>query len=347
MIDFNNLQAQIEDLRRQYNVAGISVAVTDREKTLFAEGFGIESAERPVLTVTPDTRFKIASISKMITAITCMHLVDRGLLALDKPIKTYVPWLKLSCPEAEETMTLRHLLCHGSGLSGELRKDGPRDERYLETSLQEMLPEMQMFSRPGDGVFLYSNYGFVLASYAAQKVTGKTYSQLAKELVLSPLGMEQTHYHLGQIATYPLALPHRENAKGELYVEHRVSSVESRFGSGEVFSTPSDLCKIVRLLMNGGVSDSGERILSENAVREMLAPQILRDDGDRHGLGIHIRNFDGMCLCGHTGWLPPYRASLFFDKEQEIGIAITLNTDKPDIRDDIMKEILCGKEEEK
>lgn len=340
MIDFAKLREQIEIWRKRYNVAGISVAITDKERTLFAEGFGTESVERPVLAVTPDTRFKIASISKMITAITCMRLVDAGLLALDEPIKTYIPWLKLSCAGAENTMTLRHLLCHGSGLSGELRKDGVRDERFLEQGLQELLPEMKMFSQPGDGVFLYSNYGFVLLSYIAQRVTGKTYSQLAKELVLEPLGMEHTHYHLGEIATYPLALPHRENEAGELYVQHKLSSVETRFGSGEVFSTPADLCKILRLLMNGGLSDSGERILSESAVREMLTPQIIRDDGDQHGLGVHIRDFDGVCLCGHTGWLPPYRASLFFDKEREIGIGITLNTDKPDIRDDIMKLIL-------
>lgn len=342
-MDFAKLQEKIEALRKEYNVAGISVAVTDREKTLFAEGFGTESVERPVLAVTPETRFKIASISKMITAITCMRLVDQGLLDLDKPIKVYVPWLKLSDPVATETVTLRHLLCHGSGLSGELRKDGPRDERYLEDSLQKMLPEMKMFSRPGDGIFLYSNYGFVLASYIAQRVTGKIYSQLAEELVLKPLDMAQTHYHLGQIATYPLALPHRQTKEGMLYVEHKVSSVESRFGSGEVFSTPTDLCKLLRLLMNAGVSDSGERILSENSVREMLDSQILRDDGDHHGLGIHIRNFEGICLCGHTGWLPPYRASNFFDREKNIGIAITLNTDKPDIREDIMRAILFRK----
>ena len=340
MIDFVKLREKIEDFRKQYNVAGISVAVTDKEKTLFAEGFGIESVERPVLTVTTETRFKIASISKMITTITCMRLVDQGLLALDTPVKTYVPWLQLSDPVATETVTLRHLLCHGSGLSGELRKDGLRDERCLESSLQEMLPGMEMFSRPGDGIFLYSNYGFVLLSYIAQRVTGKTYSQLAKELVLDPLGMPHTHYHLGEIVTYPLALPHRENEAGELYIRHKLSSVESRFGSGEVFSTPADLCKILRLLMNYGISDSGERILSENSVQEMLTPHISRENDDHHGLGIHVRNFEGLCLYGHTGWLPPYRASIYFEAEQSLGIAIALNTDKPDIREDIMRLIL-------
>lgn len=339
-MELTELQERIENWRKQYNVAGISVAVTDRQGILFAEGFGTESVERPVLQVTRDTRFKIASISKMFTTIVCMRLVEAGLLWLDEPIKTYVPWLTLSRREAEDTLTLRHLLCHGSGLSGELRKDGPRDERYLEPMLREMLPELKMFSLPGEEVFLYSNYGFVLASYIAQQVTGEIYSALAYRLVLSPLEMHCTHYHFNEIATYPWALPHRERGDGTLFVEHRISSVESRFGSGEVFSTPADLCKIARLLMNGGVTDSGQRLLSEESVREMLTPQILRDDGDRHGLGIHIRNFDGGVLYGHTGWLPPYRASLFFDDHRGIGIAVTLNTDKPDIRDDIMRVIL-------
>jgi hypothetical protein len=92
--------------------------------------------------------------------------------------------------------------------------------------------------------------------------------------------------------------------------------------------------------MNRGVSDSGERILSENSIREMLTPHTPRENGDHHGLGIHIRNFEGMCLYGHTGWLPPYRASIYFEAEQSLGIAIALNTDKPDIREDIMRLIL-------
>ena len=164
MVDFTILSQQIEALRKQYQVAGISVAVTDKDQTLFAQGFGTESVERPFLQVTTQTRFKIASISKMITGIVCMRLVEQGLLSLDTPIKTYIPWLTLSRPGAAETVTLRHLLCHGSGLSSEIRKNGPTDERYLEEMLKNLLPELEMFSLPGEAVFLYSNYGFVLAA---------------------------------------------------------------------------------------------------------------------------------------------------------------------------------------
>ena len=340
MNNITNLAEQIEKLRQQYGVAGFAVAVTDRKTLLFSQGFGTESVERPFLQVTDQTRFKIASISKMITGIVCMRLAEQGLLTLDDPIITYIPWLRLSRPGAAEAVTLRQLLCHGAGLSSEIRKDGPRDERYLEEMLQNLLPELEMFSMPGENIFLYSNYGFVLASYAAQRVTGKTYSALAKELVLDPLGMNCTHYHFNEIATYPWALPHRENDRG-LYVEHTVTSVESRFGSGEVFSTPSDLCKLIRMLMNGGVADNGQRIMQEESVLEMLKPQILRDDGDHHGLAVHIRNFEGATLYGHTGWLPPYRASLFFEPGKNVGIAVALNTDKPDIRDDIIRAVLA------
>ena len=81
-MDFTMLSQQIEALRKQCQVAGISVALTDKDQTLFAQGFGTESVERPFLQVTPHTRFKIASISKMITGIE-IHpgaTIGRGLV---------------------------------------------------------------------------------------------------------------------------------------------------------------------------------------------------------------------------------------------------------------------------
>ena len=80
MLNHQHLSDYIEIKRQEYNVAGIAVGVTDRAQTLFAKGFGVESVERPALKVQPDTLFKIASITKMITGITIMKLVEDGLL---------------------------------------------------------------------------------------------------------------------------------------------------------------------------------------------------------------------------------------------------------------------------
>ena len=100
-----------------------------------------------------------------------------------------------------------------------------------------------------------------------------------------------------------------------------------------------DLSKLIRLFLNLGVTDSGERLLEEKSINMMLTPQIKRENEDYHGFAIHIRKFGNRYIKGHTGYLPPYRASLFFDQEKEIGAVVLLNTDKDKIRDDILKII--------
>lgn len=337
----DSLKAKIQALYSANNIAGMSVAVTNKSQTLFSEGFGVESVERPVLKATPTSLYKIASVTKVITGLTIMKLVEEGKLSLDTPVIEYVPWLTLTRAEASKNVTLRHLLCHGSGLSSEIRKNGPKDERYLEERLKQILPELEMLSFPGEGKFLYSNYGFVLASYIAQTVTGKQYSRLATEEILLPLGMDKTFYDLNVYATYPIALPHVTDENGNLVVKHIITSDATRFGSGEVFSNVDDLSKLIRFFLNYGVASDGTRVLQKKSIEEMLTPAIKREGEDYHGLAIHIRKFGDRYIKGHTGYLPPYRVSLFFDTEREIGAVILLNTNRDEIRDEILKLVLC------
>jgi len=332
MFDSATLHEKLEALRLRDNIAGMSVAVTDSNGLIFSEGFGVESVERPVLKVTPHTLFKIASITKMINAITVMRLCEQGLLDLDTPIKNYIPWFELPREGAAELITLRHLLCHGAGLDEKIVYGCPRDERYTAQTLREILPTLPVHSLAGEGKFLYSNYGFVTVSCVVAAVTGELYTDVARRLTLEPLGMTNTFYHAENWCTYPVALPHKADEKGELKVIHRLPSEATRFGSGEVFSSGEDLCKIARLLMRKGISDNGERLLSKESVNEMLKVQIDRKDGSFHGLGIHIRDIGNHRTFGHGGWLPPYRGWLCFDPELDIGVAILYNTDIDNLR---------------
>ena len=138
-------------------------------------------------------------------------------------------------------------------------------------------------------------------------------------------------------STYPVALPHVKDEQGNLKVKHIISSDATRFGSGELFSNVEDLSKLIRLFLNKGVADDGSRVLEVKSIEMMLTPQIKRDGEDYHGLAMHIRKFGDGYVKGHTGYLPPYRASLFFDTEKDIGAVVLLNTDCDEIRDDILK----------
>lgn len=255
-------------------------------------------------------------------------------------MKEYIPELELSRDGSADIVTLRHLLTHTAGLTEDIYPNGPRDERCLGQRIRELFPTMEMFSMPGDGVFLYSNYGFVLASYLAERVTGKTYSELVKENILNPLGMDRTFYDINEWCTYPISLPHGENDDGSLRVIHNITSEGTRFGSGEIFSNVIDLCKLMRMFLRSGVSDCGERIISEKNLEEMLARQVDRKDGGWHGLGIHHRKYGDHVCYGHTGWLSAYRTNMFVCPEKDCGVALMLNTNRDKIRDQMMTTIL-------
>ena len=85
MIDKNALDRYLQNVMEEHNIAGMSVAVTDKNGVIYANGFGVESTERPVLRSTPETLYKIASVSKVFNAANIMCLLDQGLLDLDTP----------------------------------------------------------------------------------------------------------------------------------------------------------------------------------------------------------------------------------------------------------------------
>lgn len=339
MLDKTALDNYLQNILEQHNIAGMSVAVTDKDSIIYANGFGVESVERPQLKSTPETLYKIASVSKVFNAANTMCLLDQGLLDLDTPVKHYIPELELSKPGAADIVTLRHLLTHTAGFTDDIYKNGPRDERDLGRRVAELFPTLKMFSMPGDGVFLYSNYGFVLASYLAERVTGKTYSALVKENIIQPLGMDKTFYDIHEWCTYPISLPHKETADGSLSVIHNITSEGTRFGSGEIFSNVLELCKLERMFLRGGVADNGIRIISEKYLAQMTARQVDRKDGGWHGLGIHHRDYGSHTCYGHTGWLSAYRTNMFVCPDKGCGVVLMLNTNRDKIRDEMLATI--------
>ncbi len=334
----------IGQLQQKHQIAGLSVAVTDKEKIIYAKGFGVDSIERSEVPASAQSMYRIASVTKVVTGITIMRLVEQGCLDLDEPIKKYVPWLSLSRPEATEQMTLRHLISHTSGLPTEYDPIGSRDEENLEKSLQEGLPGVELESLPQEGVYLYSNWGLRLASYVAQRAGGKLFSELAEELVLKPLGMKRTTFHLYVAATYPLSLPHIKDEEGKLQVVHRINENATRLGSGGLYSCVEDLCKLARFLLNGGVVDNGERILSSESIEEMFQMNAVDTSNSALKYGLTLQEYTipaaGFAIYGHLGNNAPYMGSVWIDPMTGYGVATEYNTENYELRYDIPIMIL-------
>lgn len=314
------VELYLKEILSKNKIAGMSVAVTDRIKTLGVFNYGVENSLTGA-PVTGESRFRIASITKVVLGLTVMRLVEKGKLSLDVGVGKYVEWLKTPLSE----LTLNSLLSHTAGLPKEYTPDGPRDESLLEQSLVEELDKIDL-SKVGNGSpYLYSNLGIRLASLIIEKVTGKRFSKASEELVINPLGMEKTFYSLKKALSLPLSLPHVEKDGKFESVPMWENAV--RYGAGGLFSTADDLTKLARFMLNKGVTDDGERLLQNSAIENMIASKTSNGKGDFYGLTQMLHTYKDRFLGGHLGSAPPYCANLVTDFKSGYGIALLINTD--------------------
>jgi CubicO group peptidase (beta-lactamase class C family) len=334
------LNNKLDEILKKEKVAGMCVAITDRNKLIYKNGFGVESTFRPEVPTHPDALYKIASITKVVTGLCIMKLCEDGILSLDTPVGDYVPWLKLE-NEAEKMITLHHLLSHTSGLPKEYTPDGPREESALEESLKNELNGVKLCSMPDDRNYLYSNLGIRLASYIAEQKTGKPYSYLAREYVLNPLGMTRSTFDLRNAATYPLSLPH-EDFNDSLLCDHYIKENAARLAAGGLYSNTEELSMLARCILNGGKSDRGKAIISPLAINEMTRPFSRIKDGviDYYGLTMMKKKYKDGFMIGHRGNASPYGSGLFCDMEKGFGVVVLMNTFRSHLRTEIPEMIL-------
>jgi CubicO group peptidase (beta-lactamase class C family) len=251
--------------------------------------------------VTQETLFRIASTTKMLVGIALMRLVERGTLALDVPISTYLPWLRLSQPGLEQQITLRHLLSHTSGLCHFPADCTSRDPAGLESFVREYLPNYPIVVPLGQA-WLYSNTGISLAAYIAQVMTSTPFWDLMQELVFDPLDMKRTTFDPLVAMTYPLALGHRRGNDGVWEVEHRFIQNTCWDPAGGAISTVHDLAHVALMFLAFG-QYRHEQILSAESIRLMQTPQVkLWTLGEeRYGLTLATERYKGLALVRHNG----------------------------------------------
>lgn len=335
MFDEKQFTEYLEKLRMENNVAGMSVAITDCEKIIYKQGFGFESAMRPEIPTYPDALYKIASMTKTVTAVMILRLCELGILDLDTPIKKYLPWLKLSRPEAEKTMTLHHLLIHTAGMPGDTYlEEGSRDEDTMDAVIQKVLPDIALTTLPEENKFLYSSWGYNLIGCVASNAAGKPYTKLISQYVLEPLGMTTSTFDYQIASTYPLSLPHRKTPEGGFRVLHhqRINTVYHA-GAG-LYSNATDMCKFARFFLNGGVSDTGVRVLTEKSFADMISKHALKSEVPEtyYGFGTFARAYKDRYIYGHTGNYDPYNSSIFVDPKTGYGVVTFFNSHISDLR---------------
>lgn len=306
------------ELLKTSSMPGISVAVSQKGKIVFAEGVGFADIENKI-PVTKTTEFRTASVAKIITATALGKLVQEGKLNLDLPIQEYVPGFSVK----EFPITARQLAGHLSGLPH--YSEGNRIENRVYTSVQDALGvfshESQLF-KP-ETKYRYSTHGFTLLSAVIEGASGKSYLDYMDDQVFKPLKMYNTE---------PDRRTQNPNTKAaKLYtVENGIQKevktpedVSYKWAGGGLLTTPTDLIRLATGYFNG--------FLNPDIVKMMFESQTLTsEEKTQVGIGWRIsQDIDGRRVIEHAGSMQGARSVVCIYPEEQLIIAIMVNAEWP------------------
>jgi CubicO group peptidase (beta-lactamase class C family) len=307
---------------RKSGVPGLSIALVDARGVLWAEGFGHADRERKI-PAAPETVYQIGSITKLLTALAVMQLVEQGRFDLDRPITDALPGFAMLTrwPQAAP-ITARALLCHHAGLPTYHLKGFFSDQPLGE--LLQALRDEHLAYEPYT-VFNYSNLGPNLLGLVLERLTGLGYAEALQRQLLAPLGMA----HSG---CAPVGAIGARLARG--YVHDRpVDPTPVRdVPAGGLYSSVLDLARFMRAVLNGGTLD-GVRVLDEALLGETLTPQYPQcalDFGQRYGLawmlsGLPVEHSGPQAW--HNGGTKAFLSQLALLPEKKLGVAVLANAD--------------------
>jgi len=204
-VDFTPIEQVLKDELKADGVPGAVVVIVRDNAVVYAKGFGFAGIEEKN-PVTPDHLFRIGSTTKMFVGMALVKLAEAGKLKLDEPVGKLIDGL----PPAIAALTPHQLLTHTAGLADDAVMFGKHDDEALADGLKTWT-DKRFFTKPGD-VYSYSNPGYWLAGFVAEKAAGKPFADVVKDDLLAPLGMKRSTFRPTLAMTYPLAQGHELKA---------------------------------------------------------------------------------------------------------------------------------------
>ena len=306
-------------------IPGIAVEIVGPEGSEFlTAGVASLEAERPL---TPEDRFRIASVTKAFTAAVVMELVEEGTLSLDDSVENWAPGLLVE----GDSITVRYLLAHTSGLP-----DYTKDEEFIEAFVAgEDLPPQRLVSfvsskslafEPGT-TYEYSDTDNIVLGMIVEAATGHSYEQELRSRVFEPLGLRSTVLPDGPAMPDPHAegyqYPPESDGAGELDDVTTAIDPAAAWASGALVSTPSDLSRFFGGLLGGELV--GEDTLEQ--MKEALAGEGSPSGPGTKRAGLGFFSYELPCgeVWGHTGQFPGYQVFGAASPDGRGGLAMMAN----------------------
>ena len=328
--DIETVKKYISQLIRQEmaanHIAGMSVALIDDQKVVWADGFGYADKEnnKPA---TAQTLYRVGSVSKLLTATAAMQLAEQQKIDLDRPLKDVLPEFSVRSRFADTApITPRNLMTHHSGLPHDLVKGMFTKNPAPFTDVLQNVKTVDA-AYPPNQMFSYSNLGVSLLGHAIQRASGIPFADYMQQSVLQPLGMTTARFEPGPAESDLMAKPYSD---GALVKEPPLRDVPA----GGLNASVLDLGRFLAMVFaNGRVGET--QVLRPESVREMLRAQntdVPLDLNFHNGLGWMLSTLGSSTIqnaglvAHHAGATIHYRAQLYALPEQKLGVVVLANS---------------------
>lgn len=319
------LEERLAGAARRYRVPGVAVGVLWGGEEQYA-CYGVTSIENP-LPVDEGTLFQIGSTTKTYTATAAMRLVDQGRLSLHATVRTYVPELRLKDESVAERVTVRQLFNHTAGWAGDHFLDTGFGDDALARYVESMAGLEQR--SPLGATASYNNASLSLAGRVIEKVTQTTYEAALAELLLGPLGLEESLFFPWEVMTRRFATGHVEQ-KDELHVARPWHLPRDANPAGGLVCSIRDQLRYASFHLGDGTI-GGNRILSQASLDQMKEPTFSLEGGslgDEVGISWLLRKVQDVQLVGHGGDTHGQQAAFQLVPDRGFAIAVLTNSDR-------------------
>lgn len=309
------LSAKLEQLlaaeQRDKRLPSIAAAVARDGEIVWESAVGMADVEAGA-EATPDTQYRVGSITKTFTAVAIMQLRDAGKLDLEDTLDLHVDG-------AAHKPTIRRLLSHASGLQRETHDDSWLTLRFAPPDeLLETLEAAEMVLPPG-ARFHYSNLAYALLGIVVERVSGVPYMDYVRQQLFEPVGLTRLSFEtLPPAAKGYIAQPYADGVWNAVDVETGAWA-----SAGQLWGTVGDLCRWGEFL-----ADPDEAVLAKKSAEEMRTVQVIAEHQRwlaGYGLGLILRRDGERILAGHTGSMPGFIAFLFASPAEKVVAAVLTN----------------------
>jgi CubicO group peptidase (beta-lactamase class C family) len=342
-VEASPVDAIVRGFMSAFEIPGIAVAIVSPGAPDFVRGYGVRRLGRPE-PVDTDTLFSIASNTKAYTAASLAMLVEEGKLGWEDPVVRHMPDFALADPAATQTMTVRDLLCHRSGLAlgaGDLMQF-PKSERTPE-ELLKALPHLKL-ARGFRSGYAYDNILYVVAGILIERKSGLPWTEFVARRIFRPLRMPDAVANLPLVRTANIAGRHARLGP-PLRGFGPMEAIEPDEGSvvaaaGGIQESARDAVPWLKTQLGKGQAPGLPRLWTEKQADEMWTPQVItsatagplpenpmRPVLQGYALGWFVRDYRGRRLVWHSGGLSGQITQTALLPEQGIGLVVWSNVE--------------------